>query len=113
MKKFSFFNYAIIIKKAKKEIDPKDQYFVFVKKENPEKKYKIILFLGTIFKKEEKRKLFALISIKYTIAIWNMKAIPSIEMTEKTFELNKGTDNFVTPLIFKYQIKPNELYEQK
>lgn len=111
MKKFKLFNYAVIFRKAKEEANPEEQYFSFVKKEDPAYKYKINFFMGMIFTASFKRDVFAIIAGKYSVWFWKMEEVLAVESKVDTFEAENK--QLITPFIFKYEIKPNEVAGEK
>lgn len=111
MKKFKLFNYAVIFRKAKEEANPEEQYFSFVKKEEPAYKYKINFFMGMIFTPSFKRDVFAIIAGKYSIMCWKVEEVFAVESKANTFEAENK--QLITPFIFKYEVKPNEVAAEK
>lgn len=107
MKKFKILNYAVVLRKAKEESDPADQYFSLVKKDDTAHKYKINFFVGLLFQPNFKRNVFAIIAVKYSIMIWKMEEVFDVERKPNTFESQNG--QIVTPFVFKYEIRDNEV----
>ena len=110
MKKFKLFNHVFVFRKAKEEANPKDQYFSLTKKNEPENEYKINLFIGFLFTPKLKRNVFAIISLKYSIMFWQVEKTSVAKENGKTFESKNG--QLITPLVFKYEIKSNQLSEE-